>query len=420
MPIKPAALLPMNPGTAMDICLVSRVSCRANGGTSAYIGGLGAALRRRGHTVQGLSVFNIAAPVVTDYGAFDRDSPRLLESEGGEIETRLVSPTGMASKLLPRMATLLTRGVTRRLGIDLYISALRESVAQAIPASVNVVHYTGNGFEMIGFAALAEARRRGIPFTVMPFVHPNAWGDSDLDVELYNRADAIFICSEYEGKHLESRGVRPQKLRRTGLAPATSKVGDPVGFRRKHNLGERPLVLFVGRKERYKGYHALRQAMTDVVKAVPDACLIAVGADVEPPFPLVPDGALLDLGQLPQNLTGEQEKSDAFDACDIFCMPSNAEAFGIVYAEAWSYGKPVVGGPAPAVRELIEAGVTGYCVSQEPREIADVLIRMLKDREGSRRMGANGLALQSARFTWDTVSENHERVFMQLRSASIG
>jgi len=293
--------------------------------------------------------------------------------------------------------------------VSLFRHAYQQRLAEAIPAAVDVVHYVGTGWELLGFAALAEARKRGAGFTVLPAVHPDTWGDSPLDVRLYNQADAVLTLSDHERQHLIRLGTNAALLRTIGLAPASEVTGNEGRFRRTHRLGSRPLVLFVGRKNRGKGYHALRRAMASVMAAVPSTCLITVGPDAEPPYPQLPEGALLDLGQ-----AEETDKADALAACNVFCMPSAHESFGIAYVEAWSYGKPVVAGPAPAVRELVTDGVNGFCVSQDPTEIAAALVRLLRDPALCQHMGAAGQALQQERYTWDAVTEVHETVFRRV------
>jgi len=153
--------------------------------------------------------------------------------------------------------------------------------------------------------------------------------------------------------------------------------------------------------------------MPCVLAAVPDACLVAVGPDREPPYPEVPEAALLDLG-----LASEADKAGALAACNVFCLPSEQEAFGIVYVEAWSYGKPVIGGSAPAVRELITEGVNGYCVTQDKEDIADTLVRLLHNPALSERLGAAGYQVQQERFTWKSVTDTHRQVFDDALAAA--
>lgn len=330
----------------------------------------------------------------------------------GRTQIHVISPRPLWRPLLRRLCSLVSRPLLQKAAIWIFRQAYGKALSEAIPQQVDVIHSVGVGWELLGFLALAEAKKRGAVLTVLPAVHPGTWGDSTLDVALYNQANAIFVLSESEQAHLIRRGVEPQRLHVCGLAPAAEAAGDAARFRREHGLEDRPLILFVGRKDRGKGYHALREAMPAILAAVPDACLVVVGPDRDPPYPPVPETALLDLG-----FASETDKADALAACDVFCLPSENESFGIVYVEAWSYGKPVVGGSAPAVRDLVTDGVNGYCVTQNTAEIADALIRLLQDPGLRRELGENGRELQQSRYAWDAVTEDHQQVFRQAISA---
>jgi glycosyltransferase involved in cell wall biosynthesis len=98
-------------------------------------------------------------------------------------------------------------------------------------------------------------------------------------------------------------------------------------------------------------------------------------------------------------------------ACDVFCRPSDGESFGIAYLEAWSFSKPVVAGPAPAVAELVQDGENGFRVANDAEAIAPVLTGLLLDRPLRRRLGAAGRELQRCRYTSPAVVEGHEAVF---------
>ncbi len=390
-------------GQELSVCVISS-------GTSDSLGGLASYMRFLSrHLAEDIALcavgrFQIKGPPRCEYAA--SETPRTIDN--GLFQTRIIAPRPGSGPLLRQLHHFTSRPALRGIAVSAMKRAYLPALRQAIPDGVNVIHFVGTGWELLGFAALAEARRRGAAFTVLPAVHPGEWGDSALDVALYNQADAVLTLSDYEQQHLIGLGTEAQRLHTIGLGPATQGTGDGARFRARHGLGQRPLVLFVGRKDQGKGYHALREAMTQVMAAVPDACLVAIGPDIEPPYPPVPEGALLDLGR-----ADEAEKEDALAACDVFCLPSKSESFGIVYVEAWSYGKPVIGGPAPAVQELISEEENGYCVEQDPTEIAAPLVRLLTDPARARTMGESGRQLQQERYTWDAVTKAHKSLFEQ-------
>ena len=116
-------------------------------------------------------------------------------------------------------------------------------------------------------------------------------------------------------------------------------------------------VLYMGRRHPLKGVQYLEEA----VKACSPMVELRVVTDAH--------GA---------------EKEAAFDWCDVFCLPTLSENFGIVVAEALARGKPVVttdGAPAWADEPRADAGgrprlvyLDGYCAASP-----DVRVRMLKE-----------------------------------------
>ena len=76
-----------------------------------------------------------------------------------------------------------------------------------------------------------------------------------------------------------------------------------------------------------------------------------------------------------ENNLSDSEVSDYLNKADIFCMPSEYEAFGLVYLEALDHGLPIVGfGPSI---ETIESEMKMKCgialTDYSPRSIADAI-----------------------------------------------
>ena len=393
---------------APRVCVVATVSSHGPGGLSRYGRFLRRALASRWPAAE-VARFASGGPDRVDYAARERE--RLVPESTGLGEVRVIAPGGPAGLGLARVHHLVNRPAVARIGVATFTAAYRRSLAAAVPSSVEVIHHIGAGWELLGFPAASEARRRGAAFTVTPAIHPGTWGDSRLDAQLYRSADAVFALSRYERDHLIALGVDPERVHVTPAGPALEATGDGGRFRAAHGLGTRPLVLFVGRKQRYKGYHALCEAMSSVVRVVPDACLVTAGQDAEPPYPAIPGGAHLDLGPC-----DEQQKADALAACDVFCMPSEGESLGMAYLEAWAHGKPVVAGTAPAVAELVHDGETGFLAANEADAVSAKVTRLLADAPLSERLGEAGRRVQQTRFTWEAAAELHGRVFTTLRA----
>jgi glycosyltransferase involved in cell wall biosynthesis len=268
-----------------------------------------------------------------------------------------------------------------------------------------VVHFIGTGWDFAGFGFLRAARSSRALFTILPAVHPGSWGDDVIDLRLYKQADAVFCLSDHERLHLGALGVPEEKLVKTVLPPMCRADGDRERFRALHQLGGRPVVLFMGRRDEGKGYPSVLRAWVEVLRQAPSAVLCLAGpggSEFAQLMSELPGDSYRDLG-----VPDEREKADALAGCDVFCLPSAHESFGLVYLEAWVYGKAVVCGTAPASRELVENQRTGLHGSQDPDALAGTIINLLTNPDLARTLGAAGLSEQSQRYTMNAMLDGH-------------
>jgi glycosyltransferase involved in cell wall biosynthesis len=389
----------------LRVCIVSGESRGTTGGLSAYARTLSRELQLKEVAITTVARFDRPEAGTMDYAARATNEASPIDG----IPTNLVYPARGWTPLLRQLHHMTDRPALRGLPPRIFTRAFGRSLDRAMPNECDIVHYVGAGRELLGFVALKAARARGAAFTILPAVHTKTWADSPLDIDLYRQSDAVFCQSLHEIDHLQSLGVPSTRLVQIWLAPVAPPNGNGRAFRDAYGLGDRPIILFIGRRTRAKGFHVTCDAMQHILHQIPDACLVALGPKVEPPYPAVPTQAYLDIGT-----AAESEKADALAACDVFCMPSTTEAFGIVYVEAWSYAKCVVAGMAPAVRELVADGKTGYCVDQDPRAIASILVNLLQHSELRSRLGGAGHDLQSTRYNWPAVTQLHLDIFRSL------
>jgi glycosyltransferase involved in cell wall biosynthesis len=254
------------------------------------------------------------------------------------------------------------------------------------------------------------ARRARKPVILLPLFHPeDLYHHFRLFYRCCANADALLAQTPYSaavferlmpGAHAVEMGV--------GIDP--DELGDAAisgaRFRQGHGLGDAPLVLFVGRKEAHKRYDLAVEAVDRL--ADERVRLVLVGADVDH-HPLTSPRAL-HLGSLPR-----AELLDAYDACDVFVLPSEHESFGIVFLEAWMRGKPVIGSArCRPVASLIDAGVNGL-LADGTEELSRQIARLLADPDQAHRLGAAGRAKVLARYTWPCIAGTVLDLYERLR-----
>lgn len=314
----------------------------------------------------------------------------------------------MRSVWQPRIARLLplmTRRSTRHLATK--IAEIQGfSQCKKMFGDCDVMHFVGVGWNLFGFPLAKVARQRGAVATCWPAVHPGECGDDELDFLMYRRMNAIFAQSDFERHLLVSRGLESTKVIRCDLASPNLANGNASRFQEKFDLKGRQMVLFIGRRTSKKGYMALRSAMARLVSEGRPVTLVTIGRTVDADYPEIPARAEVDLG-----CADEDTKQDALAACDVLAVPSRAESFGLVYTEAWAYGKPVICGESPASRELVNRHGAGVSCRADPQDIAEKLAKLLDNEKHRRELGAAGRVAVTTHLNWEKVVATHTSVW---------
>lgn len=267
---------------------------------------------------------------------------------------------------------------------------VRSDDLRRVVAGADVVHSIAR--EWAGPLERA-ARDAGAAFVETPLVHPGQpfSGAGAADVARYRRDDAVIALTEWEAGWYSEHGVEHVQV--TGVGPNLVALPDVPR--------DEATVLFVGRRERYKGYHALRAAAPLVWTERPDARFVTIG---QAAWNAVLDRGLSDPRWIDRGVVTEQQKAEDFARATIFAMPSDHETFGHTYLEAWSAGLPVIAGDIPPLREVVREGIDGLHVTNEARAIARAILALLRDPERARRMGAAGHERVQREFSWPAVA----------------
>lgn len=270
-------------------------------------------------------------------------------------------------------------------------------------------------FEPLLEAGLRFARRRGIPFVAYPLTHFGAGPGPGTDalsrfytmrhqIELARRSDAVIAQTPTEREFYCQHGVNPENIHviGPGFNPEDVLGGDGRRFRERHGLNS-PIVFMLSKMSYDKGAMHTTEAMQVLWDRGYDARLVLAG-DILTPFksyfsrlPRHVQGRILLLGPV-----GEAEKRDLLAAGDVLVMPSRTDSFGIVYLEAWLYGKPVVGARTWGVMDVIEDGLDGLLVPfGDVGALAEAIAYLLDHPEQAKAMGERGKEKALSQHTWE-------------------
>ncbi|MEP6693810.1 MAG: glycosyltransferase family 4 protein [Chloroflexota bacterium] len=238
------------------------------------------------------------------------------------------------------------------------------------------------------------ARDVGAAFVETPLVHPGQpfSGAGTGDVARYRRDDAVIALTEWEASWYHEHGV--ERVYVTGIGANLRAIPEVAR--------DEATILFVGRRERYKGYHALRDAARLVWAERPDARFVTIG---QAAWNAVFDRGRSDPRWVDRGVVTEDEKAEAYARATIFAMPSDHETFGLTYLEAWSAGLPVIAGDIAPLREVVREGIDGLHARNEPRAIAGAVLALLRDPDRARRMGTAGRERLAREFSWPAVAK---------------
>jgi len=224
-----------------------------------------------------------------------------------------------------------------------------------------------------------------------------------LEARAVTKAEKIFVPSRFSaGKIAEIYGIPARKL----VVMPNGVFLEPAPPPLKKNSGSAS-VLCVARLYKRKGVDTLLSAWRDVVSAKPDAVLKIVGGGLEyhqlrrmsREFGL--DSNVYFLG----DVTSREEMAQLYAECDLFCLPSRHETFGLAFLEAMSAGKPVVALNTTATPELVRHGVDGILVGPDGKQLAGAVISLLKDDALRENMGKAGRERVLREFLWEKTSE---------------
>jgi glycosyltransferase involved in cell wall biosynthesis len=335
----------------------------------------------------------------------ERDSPETYEIDGRRVTALARWPRGTRGRLRALSPLYHMPGSPAPTEMGRVLAPHMAPLADG----TDVIHNVFMGREAFSLGVMLAAHRAGRPFVFTALRHerPLGW-NSPAFRTIYRHADAVIALTEGEAAWLERQGAPRQRLHVIGLGPQNDPDASPdLAFEALG--GKRRFVLFLGQLHEYKGFRALLAAARRLQSR--DVLFVFAGPDVRNHARHIERaGANVRwLGAVDNAL-----RDSLLTASAVVCVPSSRESFGSIAVEAWASGKPVVGGPAAATRELIEDGVDGWAAAQDPVAIAERIAQLLDDEKLARDMGCRGKEKVARRFTWESVAKAHLDVYERV------
>jgi glycosyltransferase involved in cell wall biosynthesis len=367
------------------------------GGPLRSVHGLCAGLARRGHVV------NVMTTNV----------------DGADI---LNIPVGRSVSLDGVDVTYFATGLGRRI----FRSPSMNVALERRIADFDIVHLH-SVFLWPTTAAAAKARRLGVPYILSPrgmlvpeLIQRKSTSIKRLWIELFERRNLVSAGAIHVTSELETDGIRRLGLEVRRFVTIANGVELPPPAAAKKDAPTDaipgPIVLFLGRINWKKGLDRLIPAMVQV----PGAQLVIAGNDEESYTPklraLAGQNGVADRTHFIGPLEGEA-KWKVIATADVFVLPSHSENFGIAVLEAMACGVPVIVTPEVGLAHAIAETGAGLIVEGNPEDIGEAIRLLLTGPDLCRQMGRAGREVAVEQFSWNTISQQMEELYLSVLEA---
>lgn len=224
-----------------------------------------------------------------------------------------------------------------------------------------------------------------------------------IQKQFLQNADHIFVMGEFLKQHLITNTCIPEEKIVTCGAGINIDISQVNPVEKNHNR-----ILFIGRDFGRKGGELILESFVELKKRMKDAELYIIGP-TEKPYEGEMEGVFY-LG--PKSY---EELPYYYNRCDIFCMPSKFEGYGIVFAEALAYGLPCIARNKFAMGEIIEDKVSGYLIDHDDiHDFAEIMYQALHNQTMYDYV-KNHYEEYIHKYSWDRVAEQMCEVLVHSR-----
>ena len=361
-------------------------------GLTVYARRLVRRLVARGHTVTVLTAH------------FQRDLPRREVIDGATVVRSPVALSISKGVLMPLFPWQAARLIASHDLLYLHLPQFEASIAAVLAKALRKPI-------VLSYQCDIELPRGPARYAATPAIRVSHYVTGKL-------SDRIVVTSDAYGRRARLPRHFHQKVTSVHPPVELAPGSDGAALRRRHGLGDGPLVGFVGRYSEEKGIEYLIESLPRVLRDVPAARYVLAGPTATVPGERVHerlDARIRELGArwVHLGLLPDEELASFYRMIDVLVLPStnSTESFGMSQAEAMLAGTPVVATDMPGVSEAVR--LTGMGRLVPPRDghaLAEAIVAVLRDRAAYVRPEQE----IRSRFDPEATTDFYERLFAEL------
>lgn len=234
------------------------------------------------------------------------------------------------------------------------------------------------------------------------------------------KADKVFSISKWTKQKVKEHGVDEERIKivHPGIDKDIldkNKNPEHQDYLKQKLDTDKPILLTISRLDPRKGHKLVLEAIEDL------DCHYIIGGSGQAEQKLrekTKQHRLEDRVHF-EGFIPEEEKHLYYQSCDLFVMPStfieekgNIEGFGIVYLEANSAYKPVIGSDTGGIPSAIKNRETGLIVEPETEEVKKAISELLKDDKKRSEMGMKGRKW-AEKHDWENIVEKIDKSLVE-------
>lgn len=234
-----------------------------------------------------------------------------------------------------------------------------------------------------------------------------------------NAATCIAVTEE-EKLDLMKVGVSENKIRviPNGIVPNDFLSSNSSDFRKKYLLGNKKIILFIGRMDPIKGVDLIIDAYNINIKDLEDWILVLVGTKTAYRKEMEEKVLLLNLSKhiLFLDPIFGADKSDAYHAAEFIVIPSIKDAMTIIAPEAACCKRPVL---ITTSSQFPSLAICGGAIEVPPTidGLSNGLKILTNTKVDLNCMGRKGYEYVSATYNWDKLAIDYKNLFIDALSS---